>query len=744
MIPMLYGSAKISHPSLLFTKERVGKARQAIKSDTAMLNAWRHIQSVANDQLSHLDISKMEYVALAYLMTDEEKYADCIKRVLFNSIENPGSGNSEMLARKPAWRSELKLAWNAQQAAIGYDAIYDRLDKGERKKLADGLYSVFVEPILGDWILEPTRIHTLNSMGHNWWTACVNGGALLALAIGNERPDAEASAREAVEAIPEWFNFSGDALHGKSRTFDRDGGMYEGVNYANYGISQALLLLLAWKNSHPDQPTEQIPQIADIPAFFCYMSYPRTGDLYNVNFGDSHRNVTGEYPMILAYVLGYRSPDTLWYINQVNPGQFREGLPLNTPLGLLYTPQNNAAPTSPNLPLSHIWKDFGWATMRDSWDKDATMLAVKSGMTWNHSHADANSFILFHNGVDIIKDAGNCSYPKKLYREYFFQSDAHNVVKFDGQGQPRHQQYHGTLLPGSVSDLLDGGNIKYVLANGTGPMSQWFNRNFRHFLWIDNVIFIIDDIESHEAGKFEWLWHPGGDAVKKGFDLNISKDNSAVAVRPLYPRLLANSDFVHDYPDDLYWEVMKGPAEDLKSEEEYYSFHLPATTNKIKGVTAIILKDSVGQKKLPLMERREGKDWIGVRMTYNGKVTDIYINQLADGRLMHSNPWIEADGWETDAYMFSVSYPEGGKPSSPDEFFICYGSSLRRDEDMYFSSLSKLNIVNKYEGSEQTIIADGQPRIRCKVKGSPKKLLVNGNNVDVKKSGNLVAIRCDE
>lgn len=43
--------------------------------------------------------------------------------------------------------------------------------------------------------------------------------------------------------------------------------------------------------------------------------------------------------------------------------------------------------------------------MRDSWDKDATMLAVKSGMTWNHSHADANSFIIFHKGTDIIKDA---------------------------------------------------------------------------------------------------------------------------------------------------------------------------------------------------------------------------------------------------------------------------------------------------------------------------------------------------
>ncbi len=46
---------------------------------------------------------------------------------------------------------------------------------------------------------------------------------------------------------------------------------------------------------------------------------------------------------------------------------------------------------------------------------------------------------------------------------------------------------------------------------------------------------------------------------------------------------------------------------------------------------------------------------IGLRIRHKGKVTDLYINQLADGRLMHSNSWIMPDGWMTDAYMFAVS-----------------------------------------------------------------------------------------
>lgn len=704
---------KIKHPSLLMTPERVEAAKKAVKTDTAAASGWRAIKAEADVQLQKGDLRKLEYLALAYLMTDSTKYADKVKEVLLKTAKTQSWGDKEMLARRPAWRSELQMAHKSFQVALGYDAIYDRLTPAERKEIAQGMYRIAVEPLLGDWLLEPTRIHSLNSMGHNWWTSCTCMGAMLGLAIGNEVPEAAKAAEQLIEALPEWFDFAGDVIQNKPRTFDRDGGMYESINYASFGCTEALLFRLAWLNSHPGAKLEDIPQMHKLAPFFCHVAYPRTGILYSINFGDSHKNVTGESSMLLAYAMGATSPDVLWYASQINAGQHREGLPRTFPLGLLYTPSLKNAPAKPNLPTSHLWKDFGWATMRDSWDKDATMLAVKSGNTWNHAHADANSFIIFHKGTDIIKDAGNCSYGKPEYRGYFFQSDAHNVVKFNGQGQPTYQQYHGTMLPGSVSGLIDGGNIKYVLADGTGPMARHLDRNFRHFLWIDDVIFVIDDLHSHTSGQFEWLWHPGGEAVKRGFDLNVTEGNSAVAVRPLYPRPLAYSNFVHDYPEDLYWTEHQGPTEDLKGTETYWSFHLPEVTDRVKAVTAIILKDTPDQKDLPEIERREGKDWIGLRMKKDGKVTDIYINQLADGRLMHLNSWIEADGWNTDAYLLAVSYREGADPARPDELFIGHGSALRRGIDTRFSSLSKLSLVSNKNGLRAT----GQPRMRFTLNG---------------------------
>ena len=517
------------------------------------------------------------------------------------------------------------LAHKAYLSAIAYDAVYNDLSSSERKEIAEGLKRLALDPCLGDWVLEPARIHSLNSMGHNWWTSCACMGGILALSLQNELPEAKQGAEVVYEALPQWFDFAGDVLQQKPKSFDADGGMYESLNYANFGIQEALQFRLAWMNTHPGQKPVQIPQLDKLSDFFVHVCYPRTGILYNMNFGDSHKNVTAESTLMLLYAMGIRNDNMLWYMNQVEQGQHRDGYFIDRPMGFLYTPDLSKAPQLPEIKKSQLFADFGWATMRTSWEKDATMLAVKSGHTWNHSHADANSFIIFHKGVDIIKDAGNCWYPNPSYRNYFFQSEAHNVVLFNGKGQSREQQYHGSMLRGYLHYLLDADNVKYVLANGTGPYSDQFSRNFRHFLWIDDVIYMIDDLKTHDVGHFEWLWHPGGEAEKRGIDLNITNGNSSVVVRLLYPRLLAKSDFVHDYPEDLYWEEVEAPTEDLKGTETYYSFHLPAKVDRVKGLTAIILKETPDQKDLPYMERREGKDWIGLRIHYKGKITDLYI-----------------------------------------------------------------------------------------------------------------------
>lgn len=735
---------KMEHPSLLYTQERIEQAKQRMNSDPSMAKAWKELKAECEKRVKAKKLADLDYLSLAYLMTKEHRYSDRIKEILLDLKNVQTWGSAEMLARKPVWRGDLGLAHKAYLTAIAFDAIYNDLSDSERMTIAVELKRLGMEPCLGDWLLEPTRIHSINSMGHNWWTSCACMGGILALSLQNELPEAREAALQLNEHLPEWFSFAGDVLQAKPKSFDANGGMYESLNYANFGIQEALQFRIAMKNACPNVEQPDIPELKNIPNYFMHVCYPRTGILYDVNFGDSHLNVTAESSMMLLYALGIKSDNMLWYMKQVQQGQHRDGYFLNRPMGFLYTPNLSAAHDSPTqIANSQLFSDFGWATMRTSWQKDATMLAVKSGKTWNHSHADANSFILFHKGVDIIKDGGNCWYPNPNYRNYFFQSEAHNVVLFNGKGQSREQQYHGSTLRGYLHYLMDAGDIKYILANGTGPYSDQFSRNFRHFLWMDNVIYVIDDLKTHETGSFEWLWHPNGEAKKSGIDLNITNGESSVVVRPLYPQLLAKSDFVHDYPDDLYWEVVETPSEDLKGKDSYYSFHLPGKFDRIKGVTAIILKDSPKDKDLPEMERREGKDWIGLRIKSKGKVTDLYINQLADGRLMHSNSWIEADGWTTDAYMFAVTYKEGTNPADAKDIFMSYGSALRRGTNTYFSSLSKLFYIQKEEGEGMKLWIEGQPKVNATfghVK-RPSSLQVNGKQMPVSYERGMLKVK---
>ncbi|MDP4277579.1 MAG: heparinase II/III family protein [Bacteroidota bacterium] len=738
---------KVTHPCLLFTPDRIQQAKQRIKNEAQQSAAWNELKQKADELLKKNELSGCDYLALAYCMTDDRTYADKVKKILLNTVRGDNwSNNSEMLARKPAWRSELQLAHKCYLSAIAYDAIYNTLTETERKEIAAGLDRLGLQPSLGDWLIEPTRIHSLNSMGHNWWTACVCMGGILAISVENELPQARLYAAKVNEGLPEWFAFAGDVLQNKPKSFDSNGGMYESVNYANFGISEALLFRLCWKNAFPGQPLPGIPQLSGTPEFFMHACYPRTGNLNSLNFGDSHLNITAENTLELSYALGQKSANTLWYLNQVVQGQNRDGYFRNTPIGFLYFPDLKNAPALPDLPTSQLFGDIGWATIRTSWQKDATLLAVKSGHTWNHSHADANSFILFHKGIDLIKDGGNCWYPFPEYRGYFFQSQAHNVVLFNGEGQPTEQQYHGSMLDGHLSGLMDGGNIKYVLADGTGPVANNFIRNFRHFLWIDQVIYLIDDLKTYKPGKFEWLWHTEGTVKKEGYDLIVSEGKASVAIRPIYPEMLAPSEFVHDYPDNLYVEPVQGPTEDLKGKETYYSFHYPAEVNKVKGLTAIILKDSAADTNLPKMERMDGKNWIGVKVRYNGKVTDIYINLLADGSLMHSNSWIWADGWETDAYLLAVTYPENGKPEEASDLFISYGSALRRNGISYMASLSKLDVIQKNDGKKVQLHVQGQPFIHATFFSpvKPGSLLLNGKQEAIRYEDKQLSVTIDD
>ena len=179
-------------PILIYTADRIAAAKQLLDTDTARQRAWQTICQTARQGVRSHDIKKLDAMTLAWLMTDSTHYYEGIRETLLRLKDVQTWGSSEMLARQPAWRADLGLAGKTYQTALAYDAVRDRLSSADRKTIVEALYRLSLEPSLGDWVLEPTRIHSLNSMGHNGWTSCACMGGIMALALRDDVPQAKA------------------------------------------------------------------------------------------------------------------------------------------------------------------------------------------------------------------------------------------------------------------------------------------------------------------------------------------------------------------------------------------------------------------------------------------------------------------------------------------------------------------------------------------------------------------------
>ncbi len=728
---------KASRPRLLFDSKRVERLRQQIEQVPAVGEGWSRLLQRA-DRLLTAELVSREYaesgrgqhgnygrpssqvsemgltLGLVYQVTGEKRYAEKLREALLHYGQYNRWGGEALAERDPPWHSELNTARFCHGYAAGYDCIRDFLSPQDRKTIAEALIRLGILPTLDDWVLPEKRIHALDSMGHNWWSVCVAEAGVAALSLLGDDPQAEEWVERVRRGLPLWFSYQGNILQNKSPNFDQAGAFYESVGYANYALSEYLLFGLAYSNTFPDTPPPDIPILEKAGSFFLHTCYPTSSGLLSVNFGDHNYrgNAAGTVRLLLANE--YEDGTLQWYLQRTDPG-------LSSPLGLLYYEPDKRVAEPATLPTSIMYPDIGWAILRSCWEDDATMLAVKSGFAWNHAHADAGSFILFHAGKPLIIDSGTCSYGRREYVGYYCQSRAHNVVLFNGQGQNPEDIRRGVKTPGRVHRLVDLDGLKYIYSDATGPTSRYFSRNYRHFLWLGKVILIFDDLRTHEPGELQWLLHYEGKAEKRDDSFLLSNGPSKALVRTLFP-------------EELTLTEEEGLADHRPDRKiTYFSLSPAKEAREAKFITAIVpLTDE--KPELPRLERLEGPGMIGVRILHEGTITEVYLNLRSDGRRMHVNTNNTIAGWETDAYLFAITRPEGSDPGNPDSairYFVACGSYLRRDGKIVLDSLSKVYTAFSTGDEEMQVALQGQPYIEASIRSvaKPKSLVLNGARI---------------
>ncbi|MBN2137743.1 MAG: heparinase II/III-family protein [Sedimentisphaerales bacterium] len=723
------------HPRLYYTPQRIQAFKAKIDADPKIKQAWTEMLTRA-ERLLDEDLVSIEYaesgsgqhgnygrpssqisnmgttLGLAYQMTANSKYAEKLRRAMihFGQLKR-WAGDAQ---RDPPWNSELNTARFCFGYAVGYDSIRSCLSETDKTAIVAAMVQRGILPTLNDWILPEKRIHALDSMGHNWWSVCVAMAGAASLSVLEDEPQASGWVDSIAQGFPEWFAYQGNVLQNKSRNFDRNGAFYESVGYADYALSEYLLFLLAYSNVFPDAPSPAIPMLKDAGDFFVNASYPTSSSLLSANFGDSSINASGAKTLRLLLANGFDKPAYHWYLTKTDPG-------LRDPISIVSTKITETPIPPANLPKSVIYPDIGWAMMRSSWTDNATMLAVKSGFAWNHAHPDAGSFILFHKGKSLIIDSGNCSYSRREYTDYYRQSKAHNVILTDGQAENPEAcggPDRGVVHPGALAHLMDLAGIKYVLADATGPTSWKFSRNYRHFLWIDNLILVLDDIRTHEPGQLEWLLHFEGRAEQNAPGIRLSNgDKAAAIVRPLFPKNMAVAKKTG----------LKNHNPDMQV--EYLAFTPPDKSRDMKFITAILPLENPEDKPNAQLELLEADEMIGVRISRDKEITDVFLNLRADGRRMHRNSNNIVQGWNTDAAIFGITRPAGA-PDDPDSITRCFvicGSYLRKNGKVVMDSLSKVYSIFQTENGEMNVTLRGQPITNCRIraKTKPKTAILN-------------------
>jgi hypothetical protein len=461
----------------------------------------------------------------------------------------------------------------------------------------------------------------------------------------------------------QWFDYRGNVLQNRVATFEPSGPSYEGVGYTNYGVDEYLHYRLAWQNTYPGRKAENIERLKHLANFFLHTLYPTSTGSFAVNFNDSGLRADSTPNILLQIACGLGTPEASRYLELVH------GHLEGTMLSLLRQYAKPAAAT--DVPTSYAYPNMGWAMMRSSWENDATFLAVKSGYTWNHAHADAGSFILFKQGKPLIIDSGLCAYYRSEYTTYYRRSKAHNVILFNGLGQPESDLFLGCKFPGHLHSLIDGLGLKYVYADATGPMARWFERNYRHWLWTGDIILIIDDVRAHTAGQMDWLLHYEGNyKAEPDGGIRLKNGPAEAVVRILTPttHLSEAAGLAPEHPD------RKIP---------YLVFSPEAPSQTCQFITAVCLNPDA----MPRFEVFNGEQYTGVRMHTADTVEEVYLNLQA----IYTPGTISMNigDWTTDAYMLHFKRAGNGDQAVR-RFFMTDGSYLRHKGGSILESLSKL------------------------------------------------------
>lgn len=486
--------ARLPHPSEPSLPTLPNSAGQ----DKAL--AMSKVQSTAfgeEDRVLHL--------ALAGLALNDEALIAAAKQRALNLASWAPRGATGYFYHDQAGRS---VAWTL---ALAYDWLHERWSVEEKRKLLAA-----IKPRVEDMLSPPVKDLPSGWAGLDWgrklnrWPHDSHGAVTLArlaaictVLAGED----EFFSRCAKEVVPRY-------LTRPIPWGGLDGGYANGTLYAQWDV--LFTHFVVWhllKNAL----SVDLWQGDWAKGYINFMSYFLPPGSPAGQFGDGaeQRHVGVWATQAKAYAAALPSPLADWYARN----QFGEQA---LHLSLLLPPPRDWSAVAGALPTGtpqavHL-ADIGWVAMHsDLGDRARTSVYFKSSPygSYNHSHADQNSFVIHTSGRTLAIDSGYYDfYGSPHWKEWYKQTRAHNAITFDGgQGQ-----LHDTMAAKGKITLFEH-SLDYDVATGDAleAYGDALSRAMRSLVYVrPDALLVYDALASDTPRTWEWNIHALSRIKNKG------------------------------------------------------------------------------------------------------------------------------------------------------------------------------------------------------------------------------------
>ena len=587
------------HPRLFITPDEVKVLKENIKNNE-LLTKWSRNAIGGADALLNRDPVAYEIpdglrlflscqevrqrlfqYAVAYLITDDKKYADGA----WKEIENACNWKDWNVTRHYLDSGKI-----GPGMAVAYDVFYNVFTDEQKAFMRTKITELYLNFTRDAYVGRNSRKEILRNRS-NWASVC-NGSVLMwCLATMDEEEEGS--------DYTELTKFLGaTAIQGLEYNVSRlypEGLWDEGVSYYNYVLEYLSWSLLSLRNScGEDYGILSYPGYQNMPTYSVYLQTPGHG-AFNFNDGSSDSEIYTLKPEIflISKLTDNKELNDMWYnyrFNMMGAGYDRLDL-------LFYTP-GDVSTSNIDFPLDRVIDGVDISVMKGGWDVSSAYAATLGGPALVSEHSHVGSFIYEALGERWAVDLGCDDYNIEggYYREdgltiYRRRAEGHNTIVINPDASTG--QTLGAMATIDAYESKPKG--VYTVYDLSDIYSQNATSAKRGFMLGDdrNTLLIQDEITFKKPNSdIYWFMHTKS-------DIEVSEDKKSAILTKNGKKI--RIEFESNLSE---WEIQAREAKPLETTPPR------AGQNENKGITKVTLvgKGSgdcyITAKIIPIEERR--------------------------------------------------------------------------------------------------------------------------------------------